>query len=157
MLPTLCIALSAPTLRAFLEYQGEHSEVDPAIVADLAIRDWLERQRELAKPASQRGYRWKSLFLPEGTRLRTSNYAVTRYADIVGDDLVHQGRIMSPNQFVQVSLGSTRSAWDAVYIQMPGSREWTLALRLRYAQEAEARRAAYRAANAQKEQANKLD
>lgn len=70
MLPTICIALSAPTLRALLEYQGEHSGIDPATVADLAIRDWLERQRELAKPTSQRGYRWKSLFLPEGTRLR---------------------------------------------------------------------------------------
>ncbi|WP_426340118.1 hypothetical protein ACN9MZ_28365 [Pseudoduganella sp. S-14] len=45
-------------------------------------------------------------------------------------------------------LGSTRRAWDAIYIQMPGSREWPLALRLRYAQEAEARRAAYRAAKA---------
>ncbi|SFG37962.1 hypothetical protein SAMN05518865_111153 [Duganella sp. CF458] len=95
MLPTLCMALSAPTLRAFLEFQGEHSGVDPAIV-----------------------------------------------------------RIMSPNQFVQLSLGSTRSAWHAIHSQMPGSREWTLALRLRYAQEAEARRAAYRAAKAEQEQAN---
>lgn len=80
---------------------------------------------------------------------------MTRYADIIGDDLVHQGMIMSPNQFVQMSLGSTRSAWHAIRIQMPGCREWTLALRLRHAQEAEARRAAYRAANAQKEEASK--
>ncbi len=149
MLPTICIALSAPTLRALLEFQGEGSGVDPAVVADLAIRDWLERQRELEHPGSQRGYRWKSLFLPEGTRLRTSNYAVTRYAEVVGDDLVHRGMILSPNQFVQMSLGSTRSAWHAIHIQMPGSREWTLALRLRHAQEAEARRASYRAANGQ--------
>ena len=141
MVPTFCIALSAPTLRALLEIQGQHSDIDPATLADLAIREWLERQRELSKPTVQRGYRWKSLFLLEGTRLRTSSYTVTCYADIVGDDLVHNGAIMSPNQFVQMSLGSTRSAWHAIHIQMPGSREWKLALRLRHAQEAEARRA----------------
>jgi hypothetical protein len=148
MLPTICIALSAPTLRALLAFQGEHSDVDPAVVADLAIREWLERQHAPAQPPVPRGYRWKSLFLPDGTRLRVSSYTVTRYAAIVGDDLVHNGMIMSPNQFVQRSLGSTRSAWHAISVQLPGSRDWTLALRLRYAQEAEARRASCRAANA---------
>ena len=141
MLPTLCIALSAPTLRLLLEFQGQHGDADPAALADLAIREWLERQRALPKAQQQRGYHWKSVFLPEGTRLRTSNYIVTRYAEIVGDDLVHEGTTMSPNQFVQMSLGSTRSAWHAIRIQMPGSREWVLALRLRCAADAEARRA----------------
>jgi hypothetical protein len=149
VLPTICIALSAPTLRALLEYQGQHSELDPATVADLAIRDWLERQRKPERAASQRGYRWKALFLPEGTRLRTSSYTATRYADIVGDDLFYQNQVMSPNQFVQVALGSTRSAWQAIHVRMPGAREWTLALRLRQSQEAEQMRGASRTAKAQ--------
>lgn len=140
MAPNLSIAISASTLRALLEFQSEQeSEVDPAGLADLAIRDWLQRQRELAKPAGQRGYFWKLLFLPEGTRLRISSHVATRYAAIVGDDFVHDGMAMSPNQFAQMTLGSTRSAWHAIRVQLPGEREWKLALRLRYAAEAQAR------------------
>ena len=42
MTPNLCIAVSASTLRALLDFQSEHdNEIDPADLADLAIRDWL--------------------------------------------------------------------------------------------------------------------
>ncbi|MGW8394877.1 hypothetical protein [Pseudoduganella sp. HUAS MS19] len=69
MTPNLCIAISAPTLRALLDFQSEHDhEVDPAALADLAIRNWLHHQRELAKPSGQRGYFWKKLFLRAGGR-----------------------------------------------------------------------------------------
>ncbi|KQV47706.1 MULTISPECIES: hypothetical protein [unclassified Duganella] len=147
MKQNLCIAISAPTLRALLEFQSEHDdEIDPADLADLAIRDWLQRQRELAKPAGQRGYFWKKLFLPEGTRLRVSNHMTTRYAAVAGDDLVYETMTISPNQLAQMTLGSARNAWEVVYIQMPGQREWKLALRLRHALEADARRAANRSA-----------
>lgn len=143
MTPNLCIAVSASTLRAMLDFQSEHdNEIDPADLADLAIRDWLHQQRELAKPAGQRGYFWKKLFLPDGTRLRVSNHMTTRYAAVVGDDLVYEAMTTSPNRFAQMTLGSARNAWEVVYIQMPGQREWKLALRLRYALEADARRAA---------------
>lgn len=147
MKPNLCIAISAPTLRALLEFQGEHDdETDPADLADLAIRDWLHRQSELAKPVGQRGYFWKKLFLPDGARLRVSNHLTTRYAAVVGDDLVCESMTISPNQLAQMTLGSARNAWEVVYIQMPGQREWKLALRLRHAMEADERRAAYRCA-----------
>ncbi|WP_343726275.1 hypothetical protein, partial [Herbaspirillum huttiense] len=140
MTPNLCIAVSAPTLRALLDFHSEHSnEIDLADLADLAIRDWLHHQRELAKPAGQRGYFWKKLFLPDGTRLRVSNHMITRYAAVVGDDLVHETMTMSPNRFAQMTLGSARNAWEVVYIQMPGQREWKQALRLRCALEADER------------------
>jgi hypothetical protein len=82
---------------------------------------------------------WKTLFIPDGARLRISNHSVTRYAAIVGDDLVHNAMTMSPNQFVQMTLGAARNAWNVVYIQMPGEREWRLAIRLRHEQTAQAR------------------
>lgn len=141
MEPNVCIAISSKMLRAMLDYQEEQQcEFDPASLAELAICDWLERQRELAKPQGKRGYFWKKLFLPDGTRLRVSNHSTTRYAAIVGDDLVYESMTMSPNQFVQSTLGSARNAWNVVYVQMPGQREWKMAFRLRCAQEAEARR-----------------
>ena len=147
MTPNLCIAISAPTLRALLDFQSEHDqEADPADLADRAIRDWLHYQRELAKPAGQRGYFWKKLFLPDGTRLRVSNHMTTRYAAVVGDDLVYESMTISPNRFAQMTLGSARNAWEVVYVQMPGQREWKLALRLRYALGADERRAANRPA-----------
>jgi len=112
MTPNLCIAVSAPTLRALLDFHSEHSnEIDLADLADLAIRD----------------------------RLRVSNHMITRYAAVVGDDLVHETMMMSPNRFAQMTLGSARNAWEVVYIQMPGQREWKQALRLRCALEADER------------------
>ncbi|WP_028102699.1 hypothetical protein [Pseudoduganella violaceinigra] len=140
MPPNLCIAISESTLRALLAYREEQGgQLDAAGIADLAIRDWLQRQADLAKPSGQHGYLWKKVFLPDGTRLRISSHSATRYAAIVGDDLVHHGMLMSPNQFAQMTLGSTRSAWQAIQIQMPGTREWTPATRLRQTQEAPAR------------------
>ncbi|WP_426165752.1 hypothetical protein [Pseudoduganella sp. R-34] len=147
MTPNLCIAISAPTLRALLDFQSEHDqEADPADLADQVIRNWLHYQRELAKTVGQRGYFWKKLFLPDGTRLRVSNHMTTRYAAVVGDDLVYESMTISPNRFAQMTLGSARNAWEVVYVQMPGQREWKLALRLRYALEADERRAANRPA-----------
>lgn len=69
---------------------------------------------------------------------------MTRYAAIVGDDLVYESMTTSPNRFVQSTLGPTRNAWNVVYVQMPGEREWKMAFRLRVAQETEARRDANR-------------
>ncbi|KQZ40912.1 hypothetical protein [Duganella sp. Root1480D1] len=147
MTPSLCIAISASTLRALLDFQSEHfSDIEPADLADRAIRDWLHYQLELAKPAGQRGYFWKRLFLPDGTRLRLSNYTITRYAAVVGDDLVYEGMTVSPNRFAQMTLGSARNAWEVVYVQLPGQREWKLALHLRRALEANERQKAKRPA-----------
>lgn len=146
MEPNVCIAISSKTLRAMLDYQEEQEhEFDPARLAEFAIQDWLKRQREMAKPQGKRGYFWKKLFLPDGTRLRVSNHSTTRYAAIVGDDLVYESMTMSPNKFVQSTLGSARNAWHVVYVQMPGEREWKMAFRLRCEQEAEAGRGANRA------------
>lgn len=56
MTPKLCIAISTATLRALLDFQSERGkELDPADLADLAIRDWLHHQKESAKPAGQHG------------------------------------------------------------------------------------------------------
>lgn len=48
---------------------------------------------------------------------------------------------MSPNQFVKAALGQVRNAWEAIYVQMPGERQWKHATRLRYEAAAQARRA----------------
>lgn len=134
MTPTVCIAIAPRTMRALMDFQRDHSkEGELCELADQAINDWLAHQLELAKPAGQRGYFWKALFLPDGTRLRISTHAATRYAAVVGDDLVYNAMCLSPNQFAQQAIGAVHNAWSAIYIQMPGERAWTQAQRLRRA------------------------
>ncbi|WP_374580178.1 hypothetical protein [Pseudoduganella sp.] len=134
MTPNVCIAIAPRTLRALMDFQRDHcKEGELCELADQAIHDWLAHQLELAKPAGQRGYFWKALFLPDGTRLRIASHATTRYAAIVGDDLVYNAMCMSPNQFAQHAIGTVHNAWSAIYIQMPGERTWTQAQRLRRA------------------------
>lgn len=79
MTPNVCIAVTPRTLRALMDFQRDHcKENELCQLADLAIHEWLERQLELAKPAGQRGYFWKALFLPEGTRLRIASHGPQR-------------------------------------------------------------------------------
>lgn len=140
MAPNVCIAVTPRTLRALMDFQRDHCKEDELCqLADAAIHEWLERQLELAKPAGQRGYFWKALFLPDGTRLRIASHTATRYAAIVGDDLVYDAMCMSPNQFAQQAIGTVHNAWNSIYIQMPGERAWTQAQRLRRALQEEER------------------
>ena len=52
-----------------------------------AIEFWLAEQAKLATgcdPASVRGYQWKSLFLPDGTVLRSWSYGDHNYSRVAG-------------------------------------------------------------------------
>jgi hypothetical protein len=138
------LAISLPTMRALLDYQAEHAcDIDPAELADRAIREWLHRQHIPATPA---GYFWKTVFLPDGTRLRISSCAGAHYAEVVCGELIYGTQSLSPNQFVTASLGNVGNAWKVIFVQLPGDTDWTPALRLRYAANAHALRTAKRKA-----------
>lgn len=78
-----------------------------------------------------RGYQWKSLFLPEGTVLRSWSYGEHNYARVQGDHIVHRGSPVTPNQFARLFARTTRNAWRDLYIRRPGDPSYTLACRLR--------------------------
>lgn len=127
MCPRQSVAITLPTLRALLEYHDAHpTEKDLADLADLAIRDWLVRQR------GPLGYFWKGVLLPDGSRLCISSLQRSFYATVVGDELIFEGQSMSPNQFATACLGTVRNAWEAIFVQIPGDRDWKRATRLRY-------------------------
>lgn len=135
------VEVPLPTLRALLDYQAEHATgYQLAELADLAIREWLQRQQAKTKPVAPAGYRWKNFFLPNGTRLRVVSSRGAHYADVIGGELVYEEQAMSPNRFVTASLGNIGNAWKLVFAQLPGENVWTQAQRLRYAAEAQARR-----------------
>lgn len=99
-----------------------------------AIEFWLAEQAKLATgcdPASVRGYQWKTLFLPEGTVLRSWSYGDHNYARVEGDQIIHEGKSVSPNQFAQSFARTTRNAWTDLYIRRPCDKRFTMACRLR--------------------------
>lgn len=99
-----------------------------------AIEFWLAGQAKLSSgcdPASVRGYQWKSLFLPEGTVLRSWSYGDHNYARVEGDQIIHEGKPVSPNQFAQSFARTTRNAWTDLYVRRPCDKRFTLACRLR--------------------------
>jgi hypothetical protein len=107
---------------------------DLSEVVTSAIAFWMREQFKLAKgcdPASMRGYQWKSLFLPEGTELRSWSYGEHNYARVVGDEIIHKGHSVTPNQFAQSFARSTRNAWTDLCIRRPEDQQFKPADRLR--------------------------
>jgi hypothetical protein len=107
---------------------------DLSEVVTSAIELWLREQSKLATgsdPASVRGYQWKTLFLPDGTELRSWSYGEYNYARVVGDEIIHKGRSVSPNQFAQAFARSFRNAWMDLYIKRPEDKQFKNAGRLR--------------------------
>ncbi|OFA00137.1 hypothetical protein [Duganella sp. HH101] len=84
-----------------------------------------------ADPESLHGYQWKTLFLPEGTILKSWSYGENNYARVQGDQIIHNGRAVSPNQFAQSFARSTRNAWQDLFIRRPGDKTFKIACRLR--------------------------
>lgn len=114
-------------LRDFLRQSG--NPLSPAEAIARAITQWIANCRADAAPA--RGYQWKQLFLPEGTRLRMRSGDAWHTAEIVGDDLVYRDEAVSPNQMVHQITRDTRNAWLELWIRFPGEKGWTNAAKLR--------------------------
>jgi hypothetical protein len=115
-----------------LRRRGGSQDVSEAITT--AIECWLQdpvRFAPGADPEDIHGYQWKSLFLPEGTVLKSWSYGENNYARVVGDQIIHNGRAVSPNQFAQSFARSTRNAWQDLFIRRPGDKTFKIACRLR--------------------------
>ncbi|MRW83129.1 hypothetical protein GJ698_03370 [Pseudoduganella sp. FT26W] len=115
-----------------LKLRGGTQDISEAITS--AIELWLREQAGLAKgsdPANLRGYQWKSLFLPDGTELRSWSYGEHNYARVVGDQIIHQGQPITPNQFAQKFARSFRNAWMDISVRRPEDKQFIIADRLR--------------------------
>jgi len=141
------VEIDLQTLRALLDYQSKQaSDRSLAELANVAILEWLQRQHASNRPVNPMGYFWKSVFLPDGTRLRISSSFGKHYADVVCGELIYDSQPVSPNQFVTASLGNVGNAWKVIFVQLPGDSDWTPAIRLRHAAMAHSFRTAKRKA-----------
>ncbi|MYM21071.1 hypothetical protein GTP46_00205 [Duganella sp. FT135W] len=121
-------------LRLISQLQIRGGTQDVSEVIGSAIELWLREQASLRKgcdPACVRGYQWKTIFLPEGTELCSWSYGEHNYARVVGDEIIHNGHSVTPNQFAQSFARSTRNAWEDLRIRRPEDKQFRPASRLR--------------------------
>lgn len=100
-------------LAGYLQESGSGAE--PSEVAAIAIDQWIAHARlraETTRPGAGRGYQWKSLFLPAGTRLRMSFDGKSQYAAVDGDEIVFEGESVSPARMANRIAGGTRNACE---------------------------------------------
>jgi hypothetical protein len=113
-------------LREHLRRNGSANDISSVLVA--AVDLWLAQQHEAA---GIYGYQWKTVFLPDGTVLRSSSYGEHDYAHVKGDQIIYEGRAISPNQLAQSFARSTRNAWNDLFIRRPGDKTFKQACVLR--------------------------
>lgn len=133
MKSTVPVQVPTDTLRRLIDHIGKQGGTqDLAEAVQVAIDGWLDRAScPTGDGAEIRGYQWKTLFLPEGTIVRSWSYGEANYARVEGDDLIHMGRKVSPNQFAQSFARSTRNAWTDLLVKRPGDKRYRLACTLR--------------------------
>lgn len=135
------VALSATTLlKLARHYEDLGEDVDIGKAVGDIVEAWLADRQCAAAPAGvhdmlpeelPRGYHWKELFLPHGTRLRLYIYGPDETAVVVGDQLIFRGAPSSPNQFVRTFRHVPCNAWDNVVLLFPGEKNWVRARHLR--------------------------
>ena len=118
--PPILPAIVYDELRSYLRDSG--STLSPSEALIKAVQLWIAKSRADAIPA--RGYQWKQLFLPEGTRIRIQVRGCWHTADIIGDELVYKGDPISPHQMAKQVAGDGRNAWREIWVLMPGQKRW---------------------------------
>jgi hypothetical protein len=118
-----------------LRKRGDLRQIDE--IAAIAIKEWLSRN--FSRPAGT-GYQWKDLFLPDGTSLRLRYRGIFHYADVVGDELVYEGRSLSPRAWTTEICGTVRNAWRDIWIRRNYNEPWTQASAWRACEVANPRR-----------------
>jgi len=119
----------------FLELELHLLETRPGLKPDAFLKDlvkrWLardiERRMLRTNGPALRGFQWKTLFLPDGTILRTSHREEVEFAKVSGDQIVSEdGAILTPSLFAN-RHAEGRNAWRFVWLRFPGNDLWVRA------------------------------
>ncbi len=101
-------------------------------IAEEAVDEWTRRHNpDALAMAVTSGYQWKSLFLPDGTVLRTVFGGANHHCLVAGDRILYNEKSVSPSGFVNAVGGIRRNAWRCTWILLPDSKVWKLADTLR--------------------------
>jgi hypothetical protein len=103
---------------------------DPVLVVSESIDYWIQNaswKPELLAQSDTRGYQWKNLFLPDGTQIRMPYKGVYYYAKVESDQIIYEGKSISPSSLANTIASSSRNAWRDLWIKRPEDKEWILA------------------------------
>ena len=124
-----------------LKHRGDfRNRVHPALarllyhgeIAAEAIDEWMRRHDPDAIPMpATKGYQRKSVFLADGTLLRTVFGGKNYQCLVVDDGISYNGQAVSPSAFVNVVGGIRRNTWRCTWILFPQASQWQLADTLR--------------------------
>ena len=135
MVLTIPVPVPNDMFIALCDYMDEvRCKRDIAFVTGDAIKLWIAQGRARAAEApdnTPRGYQWKSIFLPSGTRLKTQVRGRSYYAIVENDRITYEGHDVSPHEFANAFGVSGRNAWRDVWVHLPYDQAWKLAASLR--------------------------
>jgi hypothetical protein len=90
------------------------------------LADWLEGSARAYQEGLRgaRGLQWKSVFLPEGSVVRTIVRGEVYAGKVIGDELVYEGEAYSPAEFANHFGATGRNAWENLWILFPHTLQW---------------------------------
>jgi hypothetical protein len=119
----------------FLSLEFHLMDTRPGVKADAFVTElvkrWLATEMErlalLKNGMAMRGFQWKTVFLPDGTNLRTSYHDTVEFAKVVGDHIFSDdGASLTPSLFAN-RHAKGRNAWRFVWLRFPSDDHWTRA------------------------------
>jgi hypothetical protein len=130
---------STKSVNAFIENSLsdflDRTQADSGLWSDeyldeILDEDEAERRALIGDPAS--GYRWQTVYLPNGTDLKITYKSQTKTAQIRHSQVWYDGKTTSPSQYAYLVANNTsRNAWRDIYVRFPNESDWTLADTLR--------------------------
>ena len=115
------VELPAPFLLHLTHYLHDtRSGLTQAEAIGAAIEQGLVAQRG----GSTRGYQWKCLFLPAGSELRVHYAGQYYFAQVIDNDIIYEGRRVTPRQLTLAIAGDGRNAWRDLWVRLAGEKTW---------------------------------
>lgn len=101
-----------------------------SLLIENVLIDFLDRTEDDFHPE---GFQWMSVFLPNGTQLRTKHLGEYKVAEIIGDKIIWNGnKYPSISNLNNTMRGNTsNNAWKTIEVKFPNEKKWQLADRLR--------------------------
>lgn len=129
--------MSAPNLDSFVavplpvelyaEFARRYSGGMSSIIEHIAW-DFLDRTAEDFKAVSRssNGIHWESIFLPDGTEIRTKYFNNYKLAVIRKTEIVWDGKTYSSmSRLARAMRGDTsNNAWKVLEVKRPGDAKW---------------------------------
>ncbi|TAH11237.1 MAG: hypothetical protein EAZ11_10005 [Curvibacter sp.] len=130
--PDAFISIPLPT--ALVKALLERSPKGVSSLIETVVYDFLDRTGvEASAPAKPEGLYWESLFLPNGTEVRTRYFGEYKTAQVIGENIVWEGKIYPSFARLTNALrgGTINNAWKELQIKRPSDKAWVNALLLR--------------------------